>query len=497
VKRHYLAAAVIFLLAALLFTHTTSFSFVHWDDDIDIFENPHIRALDGESLRWMFTDTAYALRYMPLTWLSWALTYQVGGLNPFWFHLGNVLLHALNAALLFLLVRRFSNLTTASVLAVLFWAMHPLRAEVVAWSTARSYLLCSFFLLLSLLLYFRYADRRLEGRLEAASPRRGCYAGAVALYVLSVMTYTPAAGAAPLFLIADWYPLRRLRGWKAWLEKVPFLAAAAAIIVMTARARREASGIWVGWISFEEFGWAERIAQAFYTWAYYLWSVVIPPPASPVYTRLIDFSPFEPVFIASFLFIAAVSIAAILLHRRAPAFTALWFAYLVTLVPALGLTERPHFTNDRYAYIPHMVVAVGLAVTLTVIRRGRGALRAPALAASVLIIVLFAWRTHLETQKWRNSFTLMASLLDQLGDDPAAANVHFRVGTIYLELGQPELAIQAFGSAQRLRPGDPRIPPLIELARRARNARPDGRTDVPRSGTAAGNPPAPDRASPR
>ena len=85
--------------------------FVPWDDDLNITANPHIRALDGESLRWMFTDVAYARRYLPLAWLNWAVNFQLTGLSPFAFHLGNLLFHTANAFLVWLLIGRLLDLT--------------------------------------------------------------------------------------------------------------------------------------------------------------------------------------------------------------------------------------------------------------------------------------------------------------------------------------------------------------------------------------------------
>src|SRR5437667_5561157 len=67
--------------------------FVAWDDNINIYRNSHIQGLDGQRILWMFTDTQTALRYKPLSWLAWALLYSWTHLNPFGYHLANVLLH--------------------------------------------------------------------------------------------------------------------------------------------------------------------------------------------------------------------------------------------------------------------------------------------------------------------------------------------------------------------------------------------------------------------
>src|SRR5216684_3125099 len=81
-----------------LFGGLTSANFVQWDDDINVYQNPHIQGLDWERLRWMFTDVGYALCY--------ALIHQWSGLKPFGYHLVSVLLHCFNSVLAFAVIRR-------------------------------------------------------------------------------------------------------------------------------------------------------------------------------------------------------------------------------------------------------------------------------------------------------------------------------------------------------------------------------------------------------
>src|SRR5437870_5979737 len=132
--------------------------FVHFDDNVLIYENPHVKGLNWENLQWMFTNVSYARRYMPLGWLSLAIDYQLFGLNPRAYHAGNLALHLANVALLFFLLKRLLLLSWArrdsaaivesepasaalwcAALGALFWAVNPLRVENVAWASARIY----------------------------------------------------------------------------------------------------------------------------------------------------------------------------------------------------------------------------------------------------------------------------------------------------------------------------------------------------------------------
>src|SRR5712671_202104 len=97
--------ALLLVATALVYWRCLDAKFVAWDDDINVYNNPHIWGLDGKRLAWMFTDTQAALRYKPLSWLAWALIYSWIGLDPFGFHLANLLLHCLNTVFVFAVLR--------------------------------------------------------------------------------------------------------------------------------------------------------------------------------------------------------------------------------------------------------------------------------------------------------------------------------------------------------------------------------------------------------
>jgi len=108
-RPHHRTTVLIFALVAVVLTvffRTLESGFLRWDDDINVFENPRVHGLSAENLRWMFTDFEQAIRYKPLAWLAWALVHEVFGLNPFGYHLANLLLHCANTVLVFLLIRR-------------------------------------------------------------------------------------------------------------------------------------------------------------------------------------------------------------------------------------------------------------------------------------------------------------------------------------------------------------------------------------------------------
>jgi hypothetical protein len=154
-----IAVAVIGMLAFLPGLHG---EFLDWDDRENFLLNPDYRGLGAAQLHWMVTS-ARTGHWIPLTWLTFALDWQLWGMNPFGYHLTTLLLHGLAAALLYLVARRLlaaarphwpdGALTLGAVLAALLFAVHPLRAESVAWITERRDVLAGVFFLAATLVY--------------------------------------------------------------------------------------------------------------------------------------------------------------------------------------------------------------------------------------------------------------------------------------------------------------------------------------------------------
>ena len=234
---------LLFVVVGCVFLPSLRNDFVQWDDDINIYGNPHIQKLDGPHLRWMFTDCSYIRRYVPVTWLNWALVYHFFGLNPAVFHLESLLLHAANAVLVFVLIRKllqrvFQSAGDASAwtasrasvprtlpfceprpatmdpagMAALLWALHPLRTEAVVWASG-IYPQSIFLLLLSLLYYLR----SLEGAVGVSLFHTLRYWLAVLFYTLSLLTYPIGMPFLIVLLVLSIYPLGRLpacvAGW--------------------------------------------------------------------------------------------------------------------------------------------------------------------------------------------------------------------------------------------------------------------------------------------
>jgi hypothetical protein len=163
---------VLAMLTSTAFLSVVPGSFLNWDDDVNFQHNTAYRGLGPRQIWWAFTSILFG-HYTPLTRLTFSLNYVLGGLEPWGYHLLNVLLHGGNAGLFYVVARRLlaaavdggrqerrSDLAVcvAAAFAALFFGVHPLRVEPVAWVTGRADLLCATFVLLAAGAYLRAVE---------------------------------------------------------------------------------------------------------------------------------------------------------------------------------------------------------------------------------------------------------------------------------------------------------------------------------------------------
>lgn len=430
------------LAVVAVFAPALDNGFVNWDDDGNFTDNPHFRGFSAEHLRWMFTTTLYG-HYIPLTWLTLAADYALWGMNPRGYHATNVLLHAVNAALVFLIARRLlhRHAVAAAVTAALAFGLHPLRAESVAWVTERRDLLSGSFVLFALLAYLRAADR--EGLAHARWLTASLAAFAASLLSKSITMTFPL-----VLLLLDAYPLRR----RALLEKVPFACLGALGAVVSLAALRTTTVT-----SWEAYGAAPRFAMTMFSLAFYVSRTLVPIGLSPLYELPVTVDPLGREFVLSTVVTVGLTAAAIGWRRRAPWFTAAWSAYVVVVLPISGPVHAGlQLAHDRYSYLSCLPWALlaGAGVGALIDARRRRSISAPVCAASAAaVLVTIAGWSYLTAQQvrvWRDSETLWSAAI---AVDPACAICRSNLGSAQLKAGRLDAAFSELLAAIALRPG--------------------------------------------
>jgi hypothetical protein len=414
----FLASVVLTFVA---FTPALQNGFVvTWDDGLYVLRNEHLRELSLATVRWAFTSF-HANFWCPLTWLSFAVDHALWGLDPFGFHLSNVILHALDAGLVFALARALFVLPTVgmtrgtarmgALLAALVWSLHPLRVESVAWVTERKDVLGALLGISATLAYLRHAAGDPKG-VASTSWRSPPHALALALYALSLCA-KPTLVALPIaLLILDWHPLRRFETVgvrRVLLEKIPWLALAAAATVLTVLAHG---------LDSPQPGEQDLLTNAVVTlsatWKY-LWLSAWPASLTPFHMNPGPLALRDPAYLLPAAGGLALTAACILGARRRPGAAAAGLASLALVAPGLA-SVRPasHAMADRFTYLPAIplsLLAAGGLAWLIARRPSRAAVSASVAGAVAALAILLALTVR-QIPVWRDDVALWTRAIE-------------------------------------------------------------------------------------
>lgn len=423
------------LTTFLVYLPTRQFEFLNWDDQSYVVENDHVKGgLTAEGVVWAFTHS-HSANWHPLTWLSHALDCQLYGLQPSGHHATNALLHAINAALLFLFLRMVTGSLWRSMVVAGIFAMHPLRVESVAWISERKDLLSTFFGLLTLMAYARYAG---ESKVSS-SKSKVWYGVALGLFVCGLMSKPMLVTWPFVMLLLDCWPLNRinqrpkvfsLESWRTnqnlIIEKIPFFALAAASCFITITAQKQGGAV----ASFEHLSFGYRLQNAIVSYAEYLRMFFWPAQLSPIYPHPAQWASWRVAL--SLATLVGLSFAGWRYRDRFPQGVTGWFWFLGTLVPVIGLVQvGSQAFADRYTYIPQ----IGLVLSLVWL----GAILLQKLpkvfvaTAAALILAALTWRTSQQLAIWKNTETLFSYTL---GLHPNTLQALNGLGSYYLNQGR-------------------------------------------------------------
>lgn len=215
---------VLFVVLLLIYGLSLQNDFVNYDDEGFIMNNKIVTNSWPETLPQAFSQT-FGYLYIPLTIVSWQVTYHIFGMESFWFHLTDLMIHACNCILVFWILSRLTKQNTLAALAALVFAIHPLNVEAVAWASSRKDILSAFFAFLSFATYINASE---------SGERKWLWRSA-AFYVVGLFTKI-AIFPLPLVLMAyDWYQGKSLVHVTAWKQKWMFFVPMFIFILVAAK----------------------------------------------------------------------------------------------------------------------------------------------------------------------------------------------------------------------------------------------------------------------
>lgn len=443
-------ALLVGLIGAAVYGNTILNGFV-WDDRAQVLENPWLTSF--RYLPQIFSSNAWAFAgagkyqvsyYRPMMHVFYLLTNKAFGLAPWGFHLVNIVIHALNSGLVFLiavkLLRRLAagdstRAVSAAFLGALLFAVHPVHTEVVAWAAGIPDLSCSLFFLLAFYLYME-------------KERRGSWAeaGSVFFFFLSTLCKEPGF-TLPAVLFA--YDLAVSRSWslpRLVRNYAPYLAVAAVSLVMRFQALKGFAPA----IPHADLTPYQCVINVFPIFLDYLLACIAPLGLSFIHV-------FHP--ISSMAGVQAVAgLACLLLYLAA-----LWLAWrkqratfvalvllIVPLLPVFYIRALPYPFAERYLYLPLAGVALLVAIGVAKLGNLRQAWL-PAVGALSLVLVLFSAETFVRNGVWQSDLTLW---LDTVRSAPDDALSRGELGHALIKAGRVDEGIDQYRSALALREED-------------------------------------------
>jgi tetratricopeptide (TPR) repeat protein len=444
-RRSLLICILLAIVTFAVYLPVINYQFVNYDDNVYVVENPHVRSgLSWENIKWGFTAAHHAY-WQPLTWLSYMLDCTVFGLNAGASHLINVLFHAANAILLFIVLGRMTKSVWPSAFVAALFALHPLHVESVAWIAERRDVLSTLFWLLTLLFYSRYAER----------PSGERYLTTIAAFILGLLSKPMLVTLPFVLLLLDYWPLERFgdaryRLSRLLLEKVPFIilsAIASAVTFLTSQKTGTIADILCLPLN-------ERIINAIVSYLTYIGKMIWPTSLAVLYPHLGGTIPVSRAVIYGSILVL-MTIFFVCYCRRYKYLIVGWLWYLGTLVPVIGIVQvGTQAMADRYTYIPLIGIFIIIAFGVTELLKERpfwkivlGVLAGISLSACVVV-------TSHQLKYWKDSLSLFGHALAVTKDNYI---MHSNYAISLNECGRRDEAASHFAEAVRLMPELPEV----------------------------------------
>jgi protein O-mannosyl-transferase len=424
------------------------YPFINFDDDVYVTRNSHVNTgLNWYNFRWAWT-TATAGNWHPLTWLSHGLDCQIFGLYAGGHHFTNLLLHGLNAVLLFWLLNRGTGARWVSAMVAVLFAVHPLNVESVAWVAERKNLLCTSFFLLALGAYGWYVR----------NPQVKRYLCVGVLFALGLASKPMVITLPFVLLLVDLWPLGRIQGWSTpsplfpltqrrfsylVVEKLPLLTLSLASAIVTLFAQRTAGAV----ASLGGWSVSLRLENAIHSYATYLWRAFVPLGLAVFYPGLY-LRAWKVELALVFLLATGWLVYRLRLRRPYVVTGSLWF--LGTLIPVIGLLQVGNQSMaDRYTYIPYIGLFTAVVWGVADATKSAALHRRWIITTAAIVLAVLSLISARQLRFWRSSYDLWTRTLQVTVNNFVAEE---NLGNSLRDLGRDDEALPHFLNAEQIQP---------------------------------------------
>jgi len=437
-------ACALAALTIAVFAPVRDFTFLNYDDNVYVTDNPHVRAgLSAGNAAWSLTAFE-AGNWHPLTLLSHMLDVSAFGLDAGKHHAVNLVLHVVNVLLLFWLLAWSTSQPWPSAFVAAAFAVHPLNVQTVAWISERKSLVSTAFWLAALLAFVKY--RREDDRRAHVL---------VVVCAALALAAKPMAVTLPLTLVLlDIWPLATRPKGRGSLtlryarELAPLIVLAGVCGVLTLAAQRGAEALQTA----TSYPWPMRLGNAVVSLAWYLKAMISPSGLAVFYPHPMTTLGIAEVVVSG---VAVIAIATLVVKRSRtfPMLATGWWWYVGTLLPVVGIIQvGSQAYADRYAYVP--LIGIFVIVAWSAVRLAENApaswrrLLASAGAAWIVALALVA---RAQLPYWHDSVSLFRRAVDVVPDNALA---HNNLGTALVDRNEMAEALDHFQKAVAIAPWD-------------------------------------------
>lgn len=452
-----LHGVVVFVVPLLVFAHVSTYDFVNYDDDRNVYECPLLNPVTAGNLARLWREPFQGM-YVPMSYSAWSLLAVAGGrdessgrLRPQPFHITNLVVHLSNGVLVYLILLALTRLPRAACFGALTFSLHPVQVESVAWVSELRGLLSCLFVLTAVLCCVRAVGMRTDSgpnlpdlprrwSCESVALRVGCVAACVmGLLSKPSAVVFPAVAGIVLVLLAD----RKL--FRACRDLIPAAIPCFAFALLTMRWQQPGDVL-----SFTVPVW-QRPVIAGDSLAFYMTKLVIPWPLALDYGRTpqsVLQTPWS--YVGALLSVAVLAFSVVYWHRKR------WLAapllvFVAWTLPVLGLIPF-HYQNvstvtDRYLYGAMFAPALMMAGWIATARSSRR----PQIIATALLVV-WAAGSWVQSGHWRDSRSLFSHAVSV---NPASHLCWNGLGLAYQQKGQVQESLACFATAITVRPEFP------------------------------------------
>ena len=405
--RNQFILAILVLLVIAVFWQMSNYEFLVYDDNLYVTDNRYVQSgFSKESIVWAFT-TNHPHFWMPLTWLTLMLDFELFGLNAGGYHITNLLFHIFNTLLLFFVLQKMTGAFWRSLFVAALFALHPLHVESVAWVTERKDVLSTFFWMLVMYSYVMYVERPLWSR----------YGFILLFFILGLLSKPMLVTLPFVLLLLDFWPLGRFdkeEGRKLFnfipsrliIEKIPLFILTGISCIITFIVQKSGESV----SSLEIFSLKTRVFNAVISYLAYIGKTFWPVKLGVFYPYPVELSIGKGVGAA--LILMVVSFFIVRWIKRLPFLSVGWLWYLGTLVPVVGLVQvGGQSMADRYTYIPLVGLFIMIAWGVPEVLKERRYQKTVITILSGIIIIPLIMLTWQQTGVWKDSVSLFEHTL--------------------------------------------------------------------------------------